>query len=97
MTKTASLVRRGLSRLALILATTLALAGSVAAQGMEETNPRGPDEGEGPHERLILRGVTIIDGTGAPPQGPVDIVVEGDRIAEIRSVGYPGVDRKSVV
>jgi hypothetical protein len=40
---------------------------------------------------LILRGAIVIDGTGAPPIGPVDIVVEGNRIAEIRSVGYPGV------
>lgn len=48
-------------------------------------------EGEGPFERLILRGGTLIDGSGAPPIGPVDIVIENDRIAEIRSVGYPGV------
>jgi hypothetical protein len=48
-------------------------------------------EGEGPFERLILRGAIVIDGTGAPPIGPVDIVVEGNRIAEIRSVGYPCV------
>ncbi len=70
---------------------TLAFSAGAAAQGMEETNPRRPDEGDGPHQRLILRGVTIIDGTGAPPMGPVDIVVENDRIAEIRSVGFPGV------
>ncbi len=49
------------------------------------------DEGDGPFERLILRGATLIDGTGAPPVGPVDVVVEGDRIASIHSVGYPGV------
>ena len=54
-----------------------------------EAPPR--DEGEGPYERLVLRGATLIDGTGAPPVGPVDIVIERDRIAEIRSVGYPGV------
>ncbi|MGH9460176.1 MAG: amidohydrolase family protein [Vicinamibacteria bacterium] len=48
-------------------------------------------EGEGPFDRLILRGAIVIDGTGAPPIGPVDIVVEGNRIAEMRSVGYPGV------
>ena len=47
-------------------------------------------EGEGPFERLIIRGATLIDGTGAPPIGPVDIVIEGNRIAEIESVGYPG-------
>lgn len=55
--------------------------------------PEAPDrtEGDGPYERLLLRGGTLIDGTGAPPIGPVDIVIENNRIAEIRSVGYPGV------
>ena len=46
-------------------------------------------EGEGPYERLILRGGILIDGTGSPPVGPVDIVVENDRITRIQSVGYP--------
>ncbi|MDR9418599.1 amidohydrolase family protein [Gracilimonas sp.] len=48
-------------------------------------------EGDGPHERLIIRGVNLIDGTGSPATGPVDIVVEGNRIASIRTVGYPGL------
>ena len=51
--------------------------------------PRPDGEGAGPYERLVIRGATLIDGTGAPPIGPVDIVVERDRIAEVRSVGYP--------
>ena len=42
-------------------------------------------EGEGPFKRLILRGVTLIDGTGAPPIGPVDIVIERNRIARGRA------------
>ena len=68
-------------------------AGSLLAQdGRPETSPRGDDEGDGPYDRLILRGVTIIDGTGAPPQGPVDIVIEGDRIASVSTVGFPGLD-----
>ena len=50
---------------------------------------RRTDEGEGPFERLILRGVTVIDGTGAPPRGPVDVVIEGNRIAKVESVGAP--------
>ncbi len=33
----------------------------------------------------------MIDGAGAPPIGPVDIVVEKDRIVEIRVVGNPGL------
>jgi imidazolonepropionase-like amidohydrolase len=52
---------------------------------------RAVGEGEGPFERLIIRGVTVIDGTGAPGVGPMDIVIEGNRIAEVRSVGAPGV------
>jgi imidazolonepropionase-like amidohydrolase len=52
---------------------------------------RRPDEGEGPFDRLVIRGATLIDGTGAPPQGPVDIVVERNRIAQVRSVGFPGL------
>ena len=52
---------------------------------------RGADEGEGPFERLIIRGATLIDGTGAPPIGPVDIVIEGNRIVDVDSVGYPGL------
>ncbi|SFB56074.1 amidohydrolase family protein [Algoriphagus aquimarinus] len=49
------------------------------------------DEGDGQYGRLILRGVILIDGTGAPPVGPVDIVVEKNRIAQIQVVGYPGM------
>ncbi len=52
---------------------------------------RAPDEGEGPFERLIIRGATVIDGTGAPPRGPMDIVIEGNRIVQVKSVGAPGL------
>ena len=52
---------------------------------------RKPGEGEGPFERLVIRGVTMIDGAGAPPIGPVDIVIENNRIKEIKSVGFPKV------
>ncbi len=47
--------------------------------------------GEGPYDRLVIRGATLIDGAGAPPAGPVDIVVEGGRIAQIVPVGAPGL------
>ncbi|MEQ8523258.1 amidohydrolase family protein [Gracilimonas sp.] len=48
-------------------------------------------EGDGPYERLIIRGVNLIDGTGSPATGPVDIVVEGNKIASIQTVGYPNL------
>ncbi len=47
-------------------------------------------EGDGPWTQLIIRGVTLINGTLAPPTGPVDIVVEGNKIARIVNVGTPG-------
>jgi len=55
--------------------------------------PDAPDraEGDGPFDRLILRGGTMIDGTGSPAVGPVDIVIEHNRIVQIQNVGYPGV------
>ena len=67
-----------------------------AAQDDEEKTvtrapDRRPDEGEGPFERLIIRGATVIDGTGAPPRGPMDVVIEGNRVVEIKSVGTPGL------
>ena len=40
-------------------------------------------EGEGPYTQLIIRGVILINGTGAPPFGPVDIVIEKNRIMQI--------------
>ena len=49
-------------------------------------------EGEGPWSQLIIRGVTVIDGTLSPPIGPIDIVVENNRIASVQVVGFPGMD-----
>lgn len=46
---------------------------------------------QGPFKQLIIRGATLINGNGAPPLGPVDVVVEGNLITEIATVGYPGV------
>jgi hypothetical protein len=48
-------------------------------------------EGDGPFAHLIIRGVMLVDGTGAPPIGPTDIVVRNNRIEKIQVVGYPGV------
>jgi imidazolonepropionase-like amidohydrolase len=48
-------------------------------------------EGDGPYEQLIIRGATVVIGTGAPPVGPMDIVIEGDRIVRMQGVGVPGM------
>jgi imidazolonepropionase-like amidohydrolase len=43
--------------------------------------------GEGPFERLVLRGVTVISGEGAPAVGPMDVLIQDNRIVEIRNLG----------
>lgn len=47
---------------------------------------------QGPFKQLIIRGVTLINGNGAPPIGPVDVVVENDKITEVSVVGYPNIE-----
>ncbi|MFQ6046855.1 MAG: amidohydrolase family protein [Gemmatimonadales bacterium] len=81
------------------LPITLALAlmipsGTTLVAQQRRVNPapdRPAGEGEGPFDRLVLRGAIVIDGTGAPPRGPVDIVIGQNRIARIAGVGVPGV------
>ena len=81
-----------LARLAsILLVTTTALAPFASASAQVEPAP-DRSEGEGPFQRMVLRGATVIDGTGAPPIGPVDIVVENDRIVQISVVGHPGAE-----
>ncbi len=63
-------------------------------ENQEQLKPapdRKSGEGEGPFKRLIIRGAIVINGTGAPPQAPVDIVIAGNRIEEVKSVGAPKV------
>jgi hypothetical protein len=78
---------RPLQRLLLCTACLLLAALPATAQV-----PDAPDRtrGDGPYDRLVIRGATLIDGTGAPPRGPVDIVVEDDQITDVRGVGAPG-------
>jgi imidazolonepropionase-like amidohydrolase len=62
-----------------------------AMDGLTPAPNRRTDEGRGPFKTLVIRGATLIDGTGAPPQGPVDILVIGNRIAWVRGAGTPGL------
>ena len=78
--------------LALTMALSLGAQSAAAAEKELAEAPRSParSRGEGPYSQLILRGVTLIDGSGSPARGPVDIVIEGNRITGIHSVGAPG-------
>jgi len=76
-----------------MIATLGFVGAGLQAQDEDHSIPKAPPraEGEGPFDRLILRGGTLITGTGAPPIGPVDIIIEGNRIVDIKGVGVPGI------
>jgi hypothetical protein len=63
-------------RWTLLLGALAALSGCTSAPA-----PRTPST------PLVLRGVTVIDGTGAPPYVNVDVVIEGERIVAIHPGG----------
>lgn len=51
----------------------------------------GTLEGKPFHYDLVVRGGTVVDGTGAPPR-PADVAVRGDRIAAIGDLGAATAD-----
>jgi imidazolonepropionase-like amidohydrolase len=88
-----------------MLATAL-MAASLTLAAQTPQTPLGPPperdplnpaparrsgEGAGPFKTLVIRGAILVDGSGAPPTGPVDIVIENNRIQSIRSAGTPGL------
>jgi hypothetical protein len=83
------LIRCALLLFCLLQATVL--------QGQQIKKAPERNQGQGPFSQLIIRGAIMIDGTGAPPIGPVDIVIEQNRIKQVKVVGYPGmpIDPKS--
>ena len=73
------------------LGLSAGLAGAAAEPQQPKVAPAPPrQEGDGPYSQLILRNATVINGTGAPAFGPADIVIEGNRIVRVMSVGSPG-------
>lgn len=85
-------IRNILTAGACAVAAMASLGTPALAQSVGGSSPSiAPREnGEGPYGRLILRNLIMIDGTGAPAQGPFDIVISNDRIERIVSIGWPG-------
>ena len=76
--------------------TAITFSAPAAAQ-MERVPERPAGEGEGPYDTLLIKGATMIDGTGAPPEGPVSILVEGNRITRIMRGGGGDVPADRVI
>jgi imidazolonepropionase-like amidohydrolase len=81
----------------LALGLTLSLAPALDAQ--QDRLVPAPDrrngEGRGPFQTLTIRNVMVIDGTGAPPAGPMDVVIERNRIARMAGVATPDAQPKA--
>ncbi len=79
-----------------VFASLAAMGAQPLAAQMEPVPDRLAQEGEGPFDKLLIRGATVIDGTGAPPAGPIDILVEGNRITALYSGGAPKDEARTV-
>jgi imidazolonepropionase-like amidohydrolase len=69
----------------------------LSAQGGGGTIPasaRRQGDGLGPFNRMVIRNVMVIDGTGAPPAGPMNVTVSNNRITGIAAAGTPGVPQR---
>ena len=77
----------GITRLAMLTLICLSVVGSLSAQTAKQPVTSGKR-----YARLVIRNAMIVDGNGTPASGPKDIVIEGNKIAEVVAL-----DRKSVV
>lgn len=75
----------------------VALGGAAAAAEakMEQVPARRAGEGEGPYAKLVIRGAMVIRGDGAPPIGPMDVVIAGNRIVSVELAASPGTPLKA--
>ncbi|HEV2763541.1 MAG TPA: hypothetical protein VGV38_11235, partial [Pyrinomonadaceae bacterium] len=65
------------------LAPALCVAALLAPSLVSAQTPRQTVTSGRRYKRLVIRNATVVDGNGTPASGPKDIVVEGDRIAEV--------------
>ena len=49
-----------------------------------KSETRGVESGHR-YDELVIRNVTVIDGKGTPPRGPMDIILRGNKIHSVRS------------
>ncbi len=59
------------------------IAALAAAPSAPPAESRGVEHGLR-YDRLVIRNVMVIDGKGTPARGPMDVVVEGNRIGAVR-------------
>jgi hypothetical protein len=67
------------------LALPIALRVSLPLWAQAQPGTAGPDG------TLVIRNATLIDGTGSPARGPVDIIIKGNIIQQVvaRKSNFP--------
>ncbi|QXD14741.1 amidohydrolase family protein [Rhodocaloribacter litoris] len=55
------------------------------------------DLAEGPYDRLVIRGAMVIPGHGGPPVGPYDLIIEGNRIADMIPLDPVTLERRGAL
>src|SRR5690606_18460890 len=73
-----------------IVVSMMILCACMHLQAQEVMKAPDRQRGDGPWKQLIIRGAILIDGTLSPPLGPMDIVVENNRIKSIHWAGARG-------
>ena len=73
----------------IFLLASLVWTNLLTAQQLTPAPDRRDDEGVGPFELLVIKDCIVIDGTGAPPRGPVNVFVKQNRIEKISSGKVP--------
>src|SRR5580704_13598740 len=66
-------------RVLILLALGLPVALSVSLPLWAQAQPKTA----GPYGTLVIRNATLIDGTGSPARGPVDIIIKGNVIQQV--------------
>lgn len=72
-----------------LLLSCILLLQSLSAQTLVPGPDRRPDEGVGPFDQMVIKNCILIDGTGAPPRGPVNVLIKQNRIERISSGRVP--------
>lgn len=72
---------------AALVALALVPFAADAQGGLTPAPNRGANDGRGPFPRLVIQNVMLIDGAGAPPQGPTTITIENNRIVSVGGGG----------
>lgn len=67
-----------------IVPAAVILCLSLCAASLAAAENRGIESGQR-YDRVVIRNVTVIDGKGTPARGPLDIIVENNRISAVRS------------